>query len=352
MAKLPTITTITSANDNITTHNANYASLRSAFTNFLSRDGETPNTMTADLDMNSQQITNAGAVRTAVLYIAGEIVNSIGNLANWGGEWTTSTAYEAYDIVYHRANNTIYRCLLDHTSGTFATDLTAVKWEVYIGADAGIINQAAVAITGGTIAGLTSLQLGADTVHTGTTGADVDLVSGTAGTDGNLAQWNADGDVVDGPDVLDEDDMTSDSATAVATQQSIKAYVDTEILAIPANETIVLACSDETTDLTTGGAAVTFRMPFAMTVSEVRASVTTAPTGATIQVDVNEGGVSIFSTPVTIDVSEFTSTTAATPAVISDTALADDAEMTIDIDQIGSTVAGTGLKVTLIGTRA
>jgi hypothetical protein len=58
------------------------------------------------------------------------------------------------------------------------------------------------------------------------TGIDDDIVSGTAGTAGNLAQWNADGDLVDGPDVLDEDDMASDSATAVATQQSIKAYVD------------------------------------------------------------------------------------------------------------------------------
>jgi hypothetical protein len=34
------------------------------------------------------------------------------------------------------------------------------------------------------------------------------------------------------------------------------------------------------------------------------------------------------------------------------TALTDDAEITIDIDQVGSTVAGTGLKVYLIGTRA
>lgn len=36
------------------------------------------------------------------------------------------------------------------------------------------------------------------TTHTGTTGADVKLVSGTAGTSGNVAMWNADGDVVDG----------------------------------------------------------------------------------------------------------------------------------------------------------
>lgn len=113
---------------------------------------------------------------------------------------------------------------------------------------------------------------------------------------------------------------------------------------------IPIAVSDETTALTTGTAKVTFRMPFAMTLTAVRASVTTAPTGSTLTVDINEGGVSILSTKLTIDASEKTSTTAATPAVISDTALADDAEITIDIDQIGSTVAGAGLKVYLIGT--
>lgn len=32
--------------------------------------------------------------------------------------------------------------------------------------------------------------------------------------------------------VLDEDDMSSDSATGLATQQSIKAYVDTEVAGV------------------------------------------------------------------------------------------------------------------------
>ena len=67
-------------------------------------------------------------------------------------------------------------------------------------------------------------------------------------------------------------------------------------------------------------------------------------------VDINESGTTILSTKLTIDASEKTSTTAATPAVISDATLADDAEITIDIDGVGSTVAGAGLKVTFIGT--
>jgi hypothetical protein len=109
----------------------------------------------------------------------------------------------------------------------------------------------------------------------------------------------------------------------------------------------VIAASDESTNLTTGTNKVYFRMPYAATLLAVRASVNTAPTGSTIIVDINEAGSTILSTKLSIDASETTSTTAATAAVISDSALADDAEITIDIDQIGSTVAGKGLKVYL-----
>lgn len=114
---------------------------------------------------------------------------------------------------------------------------------------------------------------------------------------------------------------------------------------------IQLACSDETTALTTGTAKITFRMPCAMTLTEVRASLTTAQaSGSILTVDINEDGTSILSTKLTIDNTELTSTTATTPAVISDSSLANDAQITIDIDQIGDGTA-TGLKVTLIGTR-
>ena len=114
-----------------------------------------------------------------------------------------------------------------------------------------------------------------------------------------------------------------------------------------------VAISDETTALTTGTAKVTFRAPFAMTLTAVRASVTTAPTGSTLIVDINDSGTTIMTTnKLSIDATEKTSTTAATAPGITDTAIADDAEITIDIDQVGATIAGAGLKVTLIGTRA
>lgn len=115
---------------------------------------------------------------------------------------------------------------------------------------------------------------------------------------------------------------------------------------------IPIAVSDESTALTTGPAKVTFRMPFGFTLTGLRGSLTTAPTGSVLTVDINEGGTSILSTKLTIDAGEKTSVTAATAPVISDSTLADDAEITIDIDTVGSTVAGAGLKVYLIGTVA
>lgn len=128
-------------------------------------------------------------------------------------------------------------------------------------------------------------------------------------------------------------------ATANDTDQNLK------------REHIQVACSDETTALTTGVAKITFRMPHSMTIFAVRASLVVAQSsGSTFTVDVNENGTSILSTKLTIDNGEKSSTTAATAAVISDTALLDDQEITVDIDQVGDGTA-KGLKVTLIGYR-
>lgn len=114
-------------------------------------------------------------------------------------------------------------------------------------------------------------------------------------------------------------------------------------------ESLIVAVGDETTAITTGTAKVTFRMPYGFTISDIRASLSTASSSGIPTVDIKEAGTTILSTLLTIDATELTSTTAAAPVVVSDTSLADDAQMTIDI-----TVAGTGakgLKVTLIGRR-
>lgn len=44
------------------------------------------------------------------------------------GTWTTATAYVLNDQVVQ--GGLLYRCVIAHTSGTFATDLTAAKWSI------------------------------------------------------------------------------------------------------------------------------------------------------------------------------------------------------------------------------
>ena len=120
-------------------------------------------------------------------------------------------------------------------------------------------------------------------------------------------------------------------------------------------QSFIIAVSDESTALTTGTAKVSFRMPYAFTLTAgaggITASCNQAPTGAILTVDVNEAGSTILSTKLTIAIGSTTSVGGTDP-VISDVNLAANALMTIDIDQIGSSNAGTGLKVTLIGVKA
>jgi hypothetical protein len=141
--------------------------------------------------------------------------------------------------------------------------------------------------------------------------------------------------------------------TQIAKLDSVGGLTVTSLSGSTIPTIIGIACSDETTALTasTSVAKITFRVPYAMTVTAVRASVTTAPTGATILVDIHESGTTILSTKIMIDAGELTSTTATTGYVLSDTALADDAEITVFADQVGSSVAGAGLKIWIIGTR-
>ena len=162
-----------------------------------------------------------------------------------------------------------------------------------------------------------------------------------------ISELTAKGAAVAATDLMVISEVSGASyVTKSVTGANIKSLAQTGLPTV-----IQAAASDESTALTTGSAKVTFRMPYAMTLTAVRASLSTAQASGTIfTVDVNQGGSSIISTKITIDNTEKTSTTAAAPPVISTSALTDDAEITIDIDQIGNGTAA-GLKVTLIGTR-
>jgi hypothetical protein len=135
------------------------------------------------------------------------------------------------------------------------------------------------------------------------------------------------------------DDVVLESTSSVATPP---------VPATPQNGTFKVAIGDETTALTTGTAKVTFRMPYAMNLTAIRSEVNTVSSSGTPTFDVNKSGSTILSTKSTIDVSEKTSTTAATPSVLNTNTLDDDEEITIDIDVAGT--GAKGAKITFVGT--
>jgi hypothetical protein len=62
MAKEPTLNTITTGYFSTPALTENFDNIYAAFTNTLSLDGSTPNSMNADLDLNGFDILNAGGL--------------------------------------------------------------------------------------------------------------------------------------------------------------------------------------------------------------------------------------------------------------------------------------------------
>lgn len=118
-------------------------------------------------------------------------------------------------------------------------------------------------------------------------------------------------------------------------------------------DTIIASCSDEYTPIPVGGPKTTFRAPypFDMTNGYVRASLTTAPDGGDMTIDITMNGTTIFSTPITIKAGERTSVTAPVQSVLSISAVPDDAEFLVYVTGVGATFAGAGLKVALTGLK-
>lgn len=115
-------------------------------------------------------------------------------------------------------------------------------------------------------------------------------------------------------------------------------------------EGAIVACSGEAADLAVG-LVRTFRLPYPVEIDEVMADFVTAPTGQNAIIDIKVSGTSILSTKITVEAGEETSLTATTQPVISSAAHEKGDKVTIHVDQIGSSVAGAGLKVGFVWRR-
>ena len=118
--------------------------------------------------------------------------------------------------------------------------------------------------------------------------------------------------------------------------------------------------SDETTALTTGVKYVTEPAPFAFTITDVIGGLTTAGTGAALfRFDIlledtapnTNTFTTIFTTKPTIDASEFTTTTAATPMVLNLTAVAKGKRLQLKIDQLDTDTLARGAKIQILYTK-
>jgi hypothetical protein len=96
-------------------------------------------------DAGGVEITDTVAERSNKVLAydnAGDL--SVANeLGEWKGNWATSTAFAARDLVLDSATNNVYICLVGHTSGTLSSDVSASKWAL-------VINAAAVAASAAT----------------------------------------------------------------------------------------------------------------------------------------------------------------------------------------------------------
>lgn len=86
-------------------------------------------------DLDVSLLASAGASATAAAASAAAAAASASaaqtaenSLLEWKGAWLTGTPYAPSDLV--ETGGSSYVCIVPHTSGTFATDLAAGKWQI------------------------------------------------------------------------------------------------------------------------------------------------------------------------------------------------------------------------------
>lgn len=128
MAKL-TLTDIAAGYLSIATYNANNVLLEAALENTLSRDGTAPNTMSADLDLNSNKITNLtdgtnaqDAVSLAQVQAMSSLVNELSDMDD-----ITSAAVTSGYVLVADGSAYVGRALVEADISDLGTYLSAVQ---------------------------------------------------------------------------------------------------------------------------------------------------------------------------------------------------------------------------------
>ncbi len=327
MAKKATLTSVGTGWLSNTDLNADLNALNDQFDNTLSLDGSTPNSMGADLDMNSNDILNVGTVAATEVTVGGTSVaanvaaaaasaaaasasetaaaasetnaatsetNAAASAATidgfeYLGNWQTSTAYVTNNIVYVTAGTYAGYSMIalsDHTSdsSSFDTDYVGGKWGILAqvgGAGAGtgdmlaannlsdLVNAATSRTNLGVAIGsdVQAYDAGLSSIAGLTTAADKMIYTTASDTYAVTDLTAAGRALLDDANaaaqrttlglgtaavagLLDEDNMASDSATDVPSQQSVKAYVDAQVGGLTIPTTATATTSGASIDLT------------------------------------------------------------------------------------------------------
>ena len=105
MAKAPELLDVANLLTAATALNTNNSRIAEAFANTISRDGSTPNSMGADLDMNSNDLLNVGELNTQDLTIRGEPITALLDGAVEESEASALAALEAKNKAQEWAEN-------------------------------------------------------------------------------------------------------------------------------------------------------------------------------------------------------------------------------------------------------
>ena len=346
--------------------------------------------VTIDVYQNKLRIfEQGGSARGAYIDLSAASAGVGSDLLSGGGGGTTDTtarvsAQAAFDKAnsagsfangaFTKANNAFA-----NTTGTFNGDLSVTgifKSLNSVGSEGGEI-QLATAASGTTLtAGTVTIDIYGDTVRifeTGGTNRGAYINLAAAGTAVSTNLMSSSGGTTDSwaRDTANASFLTANSGASFANA----AYAHANAAYTAANtggggggadtwareqanaaflkantEILIFAVTDDTSNVTVGASRASFRAPSAMTLTSIpRASLNVASTSGVVTCDIKLNGTTILgANKLSIDATEKTSTTAATPTTLATTSISDDAEITVDVTAAGT--GAKGLKITLYYT--